>query len=357
MAERIKHYEILEQQVGEEAIVYKAWDPVFERHVAIKEPLPHLLKDRSFLESFLEEGTRLANINDENIVKFYTLIAQGEIDDKCYLVMEYVGQSLEDLLKFGPLDISASQNILRDVLGGLRAIHKAGLIHANIRPSNILVTPQKRAKITGLRVAWVRDQQSTVPISSAKYLPHEVLAGDGKIGPWSDLYSLGCVAYEMFLGSALFEAQFSTPVEKDLDEREIMDPRYREWHCDLSLKGKPLAKVDDRIREPLSAVVARLMEKAIDQRYRSAEEALRDLSSGVVQKETVVPREEKRRPPPTKVYDDEPKRTRVTVPAKGATRAITTEETTPNTFWQDFMIVLAVAMAGLFIVGVIIKLS
>jgi len=358
--ERIKHYEILEQQVGEETIVYKAWDPTFERHVAIKEPLPHLLKDRSFLDSFVEEGKRLANINDENVAKFYTLIAPGEVNDKCYLVMEYVGQSLEDLLKFGPLDIPTGRNILRDVLGGLKAIHKGSLVHANVQPGNILITPEKRAKISDLRIAWVRDQQSTVPISSAKYLPHEVLAGDGKLGPWSDLYSLGCVAYEMFLGTALFEAQFSTPVEKDLDAREIMDPRYREWHCDLSAKAKSLIKVDNRIPESLSTIVARLMEKDIAQRYQDAGQALRDLGSGrVVQEQRVAPEKTEFATGAklTQAYVPEEK-TRVAKPKDDATKiAPKGREPAESTFWQDVLIVFGVALMGLVIVAVMIKLS
>lgn len=356
MAERIKHYEIIEQQVGEETIVYKAWDPTFERHVAIKEPLPHLLKDRSFLDSFVEEGKRLANINDENVAKFYTLIAPGEVNDKCYLVMEYVGQSLEDLLKFGPLDVPTGRNILRDVLGGLKAIHKGSLVHANIQPGNILITPEKRAKISDLRIAWVRDQQSTVPISSAKYLPHEVLAGDGKLGPWSDLYSLGCVAYEMFLGTALFEAQFSTPIEKDLDAREIMDPRYREWHCDLNAKAKSLIKVDNRIPESLSAIVARLMEKDIAQRYQDADQALRDLGSGRVPEQKPALEPERKSSRPTEVYPKEGPTT-VAKPREDTTKPIVSKEQSESTFWQDFLIVFGVALLGLVIVAMMIQLS
>lgn len=358
MAEKIKQYELLEQRVGEETIIYKAWDPTFERHVAIKEPLPHLLKDRAFMESFVEEGKRLANINDDHIAKFYNLIPQGEVDDKCYLVMEYVGQSLEDLLQFGPLDVPAGQTILRDVLGGLKAIHRTGLVHANIRPGNILITPEHRAKMTDLRIAWVKDQQSTVPIRSAKYLPHEILAGDGKIGPWSDLYSLGCIAYEMFLGTALFEAQFSTPVEKRLDDREVMDPRYREWHCDISLRAKPLIRVDNRIPEGLSGLVSRLMEKDIAKRYQDADQALRDLRSGrVVEEEPAAVKTETKAGQPTQVYAPEAQ-TKVASPKREeATKVIAPKERSESTFWQDVLIVFGVALMGLVIVAVMIKLS
>lgn len=359
MADKIKHYEILEQKVTEDAIVYKAWDPVFSRHVAIKEPLPGLLHNTTFLNAFMEEGSRLAQINDPYVGKLYDLIPQGEIDEKCYLVLECLGESLENLLKAGPVDVPKGRTILIDALRGLSAIHKTGLIHANLCPSNILVTPEGRAKITDLRLARAVDREGTIPIGSAKYMAPEILSGRGSIGPWSDLYSLGCIAYETFLGSDEFKALVLAPSGKHLDEREIMDPRYREWHCDLSLKAKPLMKLNDKIPEVVSSSVAGLMEKSIEQRYRSADQALRDLASGAVKREveTAVPRAQTRHVQETQVYGGDAGRTRVTVGAESRTPPARTEGSAPRSFLQDFLIILAVTMLGLFIVAVIIKLS
>lgn len=275
MAEKIKRYEVRDQRQGEEAILYKAWDPLLQRHVTIKEPLPHLLGNSAYMESFLNEGKRLGGIDDENVAKFHELILPAQEGSKCYLVTEYVEKSVADLLRQGRVDAALVRNLLQDVLLGLKVIHEKGLVHANIRPTSVLVTPEGKAKITDLRIGGIADSGGMITAGAAKYLPHEILLGDGQVGPWSDLYSLGCLAYEMALGSSRFAAQFSTPGAGQDD-----DMRYREWHCDLSLKAKPLREIDSSIPEDLSALVARLMEKAIEKRYPSADEALGNL--GVV---------------------------------------------------------------------------
>lgn len=372
MADRVKHYEILEQQVQEDSILYKAWDTELERHVVIKEPLSHLLRDPSFLARLTEEANRLAQIDDENVVRLYSFIPQGEVNDKCYLVLEYVGESLETLMKRGPLNFDVTLNILKDALRGLRAIHTAGLIHANVRPTSIWLTSDGRAKMAEMHMAGGADREGTIPIGSAKYLPHEILAGDGSIGPWSDLYSLGCVGYEMLLGRERFEELIAPRAEKHLDEREVMDPRYREWHCDLSLKARPLAKLDGRIPQYMSEIVALMMEKETDQRYQTAEQVLRDLGNQGVSEERVAAgrmaphRVAAARPAPTQsprseatiAYNDAAEKTRVTaVAGEGATTALPAEEAVQSTFWQDLLVVLATAAIGLLIVGVIVRLS
>lgn len=352
MAETIAHYEIHEQQVGDEVITFKAWDPTIGRHVTIKEPLPHLLSDPAFIESFLEEGRRLANIQDDHVVTLYQTLSPGEVDDKCYLVLEYISQNVDDLLARGPVDVTRSRTILRDALAGLRAIHKAGLIHANVRPTSILVTPEGRAKMTDLRMAWTGKRKGTLSLSAMKYLPPELWQKDGRIGPWSDLYSLGCVAYELFVGGTRLKEEFCTPGDNYHDEQELSSSSYRSWHSDLSLSATPLQRVDKRIDPAVSAVVARLMEKATANRYQDADQALHDLGGDGGMSKTVVV---------GKGRSDEH-----TNGKEGGTRVVdvTSGHGTlikgaiqENPWWQDPLILAGAVLVGLVLMVLIIALS
>lgn len=379
MAEKIKikRYDVLEQQVGEESINYKAWDPLTQRRVTIKEPLPELLGRRSFLESFLNEANRLRAIDDEHVAKFYEVIPPTEAGGKCYLVTEYTGKSVEDLIHHGLVDPTVAEEILKDALSGLKAIHEAGLVHVNIRPSSILITAEGRAKIADLRIMPLKESDGTISVSSEKYLPHEILGGDGQIGPWSDLYSLGCVAYEMLAGSYQFESQFSATGSQD--------SRYRDWHCDLPVRAKSLKEIDYKIPDKLSAFVARLMEKGIDRRFRNADHALRNLGVGGAAEEAPeeVAEEKKAGPSPEAVAEGGEMKTQALfqvalgpadkaatpspAASEGRARRVVTpaRETLPRrkgakgaglgSFWQDFLIVLGVAIVGIILVLLILK--
>ncbi|MBI2989000.1 MAG: serine/threonine protein kinase [Deltaproteobacteria bacterium] len=379
MAEKmkIKRYDVVEQQAGEETINYKAWDPLTQKRITIKEPLPELLSRPSFLESFLAEGNRLRAINDEHVAKFYEMIPPAEVGGKCYLVTEYVGKSVEDLIHHGVVDIETGKEILKDALLGLKVIHQSGLVHGNIRPSSIMITPEGKAKITDFRISRLEEGGGFFSAGSEKYLPHEVLAGDGQIGPWSDLYSLGCVAYEMFAGSYQFDSQFSAVSGKE--------SRYRDWHCDLSARAKSLKEIDYKIAEDVSDFVARLMEKTIDRRFRNGDHALRNLvgeeapeeeASEAEKEKKVAPQPqvsaeqagemktqamfqvglgpaEKAAPSSEEAVD----RTRRKAPSREQAPARRTAAQAParSTFLRDSLIILGVAIVGIILVLLIIK--
>jgi serine/threonine-protein kinase len=346
MPDKIAQYEIQGQQVGEEVITYKAWDPTIGRMVTIKEPLLPLLQDRAFVDSFLEEGKRLATIQDDHVVTLYQILAPGEVDDKCYLVVEHLSESLDDRLARGPVDAATGRTILRDALSGLRAIHQAGLIHANIRPSSILLTPDGRAKIADLRTAWGGRRRGTLTLSAIKYLPPELLEKDGRVGAWSDLYSLGCVAYEMFVGSARFREALAA--HDGADEHEGAVAGYRAWHCDLSARATPLSELDRQMERAVSDVVARLMEKAIADRYQEAGQALRDLGdTKSVGKTVVVPQEER---DPIKEN-----RTRVVTPTGQGTGL--REVSSDQSWWSEPLILVGAGVLGLVLLVLILVLS
>lgn len=279
MQKQIGRYEVRTQQVGEKIIVYTAWDPTERRLVILKEPLPGLRQDSLFIKSFLEEGRQLQVIKSEQVARCYEIIPPGAIDndESCYLVLEYIKENLEDKLALGPIDPTAGRVILEDALKGLSAIHLAGGRLWNFRPSSLLITPEGRAKIGNLHAGRTSTGQNTLVMEVMPYTAPEVWSA-GNVGPWSDLYSLGWIAYEMFLGSGQFKEELRR-VADIFGEDNSLAALYRTWHCDESRSATPLSRLSKKIDSTVSKVVERLMEKNINARYHSADEALRDLTS------------------------------------------------------------------------------
>ena len=277
MSDSILQYEILEQESKEDVIATKAWDPAIRRHVTIKEPAPHLLQDKSFVENFVEEARRLAKIQDNNVGTVYEIVPPEQADGKCYLVLEYVEKSLDDIISAGPIDAASGRLILQGALEGLHAIHKAGIYHSNIRPSSILVNPEMQVKISDFRTSWIRTYRGTVELDAGKYTPHEVWTGAEKLGPWTDLYSLGCVIYELFVGTINYNECMNPAGPNEIARSVGFGPRFREWHCNTSLRAKPLSTLNTSVDLVLASVVDRMMYKDIRDRFHCAEEALHAL--------------------------------------------------------------------------------
>jgi serine/threonine-protein kinase len=198
--------------------VWRARDVLLNRSVAVKVLRSEFTGDPSFVSRFRAEAQHAAVLHHPNIAAVFDY---GEIDEQgerlAYLVMELVeGESLSTLLAREPrLDVPGTLNILRQTSAALAAAHAAGVIHRDVKPGNVLVTPDGVVKIADFGIAW---SASSVPltqtgqvIGTAHYLSPEQAAG-GKATPASDVYALGTVAYECLAGRRAFEGENSVQI-------------------------------------------------------------------------------------------------------------------------------------------------
>jgi len=195
--------------VGGMGEVWQATDTVIGRHVAIKILKDEYLGDPGFLERFRGEARHAALVNHEGIANVYDY---GEEDGSAYLVMELVpGEPLSSIIeREKTLSIDRVLDIVGQTAAALQAAHTAGLVHRDIKPGNMLITPEGRVKLTDFGIARIADQ---VPLTATgqvmgtvQYLSPEQASGHAA-NPSTDIYSLGIVAYECLAGKRPFSGE------------------------------------------------------------------------------------------------------------------------------------------------------
>ena len=202
---------------GGMAEVHVATDTRLGRTVAVKIMRADFATDSIFLERFRREAHSVAQMNNPNIVNIYdsgeeTVTTEtGEIEHLPYLVMEYVkGQTLRDILKVnGALSQRDAEQVMMGVLNALEYSHRMGIIHRDIKPGNIMISEQGVVKVMDFGIARAIDDsaatmtQSQGVVGTAQYLSPEQARGES-VDMRSDLYSAGCVLYEMLTGRPPF---------------------------------------------------------------------------------------------------------------------------------------------------------
>jgi eukaryotic-like serine/threonine-protein kinase len=243
--------------------VYRAHDAVLERQVAVKVLHPSLAGDAGFVERFRREARSAAGLNHANIVHVHDW---GAVDGVYFMVMEYVrGQSLRDVLNAeGLLASATAADVLVQVLAALDHAHRTGIVHRDVKPENIMLTPDGVAKVTdfGLARAYAdaRSTQAGTVTGTVQYLAPEQLQGE-PADPRTDLYSLGIVAYELLTGRVPFEGETQMAIAyRHLRERV---PRA--------------SARNPAVPAGLDGWVASMTEKDRELRPESAAEARRDL--------------------------------------------------------------------------------
>jgi uncharacterized protein (TIGR03067 family) len=237
---RIGHYEVL-QVLGRGGfgIVFRAFDEVLQRVVAVKVLAPQMAATSPARKRFLREAQSSAQVRHENVVQVYEVNEQP----LPYLVMEFIpGETLQQRLdRTGPLDVPEVLRIGRQIAEGLAAAHANGLIHRDIKPANVLIEggPQHRVRITDFGLARAADDasisQSGVVAGTPMYMAPDQAKGE-TFDHRADLFSLGSVLYAMLSGRPPFRATTTLAVLKRVAEdmprpiREII-PEVPEWFC------------------------------------------------------------------------------------------------------------------------------
>jgi len=247
---------------GGMADVYKAVDETLGRTVAVKVLHQRYADDPDFVQRFRHEASAAANLSHPAIVNIYDY---GVEAGTYYIVMELVrGTDLKQIVKQqGPLDPIKVAEYGAQVCAALSVAHGYGIIHRDVKPQNIVLMPDGGIKVMDFGIARAVDSDSTQTgsvLGTAQYVSPEQAQGQ-KLGPESDLYSLGVVLYELSTGRLPFEGE--TPVSVALRHVNDIAPTPR--------------SVNPHIPPALEAVILKAMQKDPTRRYRSAEEMRQDL--------------------------------------------------------------------------------
>lgn len=260
-----RRYRIIEEiGRGGMGCVFKAEDTELDITVALKIIRPHLSSNPRFIEQFKKEMLLARAISHENVIRIFDL---GEAPGVKYISMEYIkGENLKDFLHTsGTLAIETVINLARQVGEALKVAHAKGIVHQDLKPSNIMIDQSGRAYIMDFGLATaVYGAGAGRPGEGAgtpQYMSPEQAEGE-KTGPASDIYSFGTILYEMATGKPVFEAE--TRAE------------YKKKH--VSEKPVPPAKMNPHLSKPLERVILKCLNKNPAERYRTIADVLGDLS-------------------------------------------------------------------------------
>jgi serine/threonine-protein kinase len=213
---------------GGMAVVYRAYDRMLERHVALKILRENFSADQAFRERFHQEAKAAANLAHPNIVTIHDF---GLDAGRLFIVMEYLpGTNLKSILqRRGRLSVEESIGLMVQACAGVGYAHRAGLVHCDIKPHNLLITPDKRLKVTDFGIARALasiqpEEKMDVVWGSPQYFSPEQAAG-GPPSPASDVYSLGVILYEMLTGQLPFLASSSAELARQHREMPPIPPR------------------------------------------------------------------------------------------------------------------------------------
>jgi eukaryotic-like serine/threonine-protein kinase len=203
-------YEV-EELVGHGGMssVYKARDALLERHVALKILHEQYSNDEDFVERFKREARSVAQLQHPNIV---TVIDRGEEDGRQYIVFEYIdGENLKErVVRNGRLEVREALEIAVEVARGLAFAHEQGLVHRDVKPQNILLNGDGRAKVTDFGIARTVDvdgmTQTGTVLGTSNYIAPEQASGQ-RVDGQSDVYALGAVLYELLAGDVPFPGE------------------------------------------------------------------------------------------------------------------------------------------------------
>jgi hypothetical protein len=244
--------------------VWQAYDPVLQKHVAVKAPLTRRA-DRPPRTAFLHEARKAASLRHPAIVPVHDV---GEGADGWYIVSEFVeGDSLRARAGAGRLPFDQAARVVATVAGALHAAHLAGLVHRDVKPANILLDRAGNAYLTDFGLAIREDEQfaerSRVSGTLA-YMPPEQIRGDNHLlDGRADVYALGAVLYELLTARPPFRADTYDEYLELVQHREPWPPR----------------SIDPAVPVELERICLKCLAKAVKDRYRTAHDLAADLDA------------------------------------------------------------------------------
>lgn len=266
MISQLGRYEVLgELGQGAMGVVYKAKDPLIDRVVAIKTINLGLAMDEKeeYEGRFYQEAKAAGRLNHPNIVTIYDV---GKSGDVAYIAMEFLeGRELRDIMNEGGLlAVDQVLNIAAQVAQGLAYAHEHGIVHRDVKPSNIMVIRDGHVKITDFGIARMASSsvrtQTGMVLGSPKYMSPEQVMGKS-IDQRSDIFSLGVMLYEMLTGQAPFNGE---------NVNAIM-------YQTLNAVPPPPNLLNPAVPEMVNFIVAKALAKGLEDRYQNAQDFAVDL--------------------------------------------------------------------------------
>ena len=252
---------------GGMAVVYKAFDLTMQCEVAVKILKDEFVTNDELRRRFSNEAKAITVLNHPNIVKVFDV---GLGESVQYIVMEYIyGITLKEYIaQQKTVYWKEALHFIMQVLHALQHAHDNGIIHRDIKPQNIMLTPTGTIKVMDFGIARFqrdaggRTMAGNKAVGSVHYISPEQARGGEKTDPRSDLYSIGVMLYEMLTGSVPFDGD--TPVSIAMQH--------------IQNEAKPARQINERIPKGLEEIVTRAMQKEPELRYQSAAEMLKDLN-------------------------------------------------------------------------------
>jgi serine/threonine protein kinase len=264
------HYRIIEQiGAGGMGVVYRAHDEQLDRDVALKTLPPRTLTDEAARNRFRKEALALAKLDHPNIATVHEFGSQNGVD---FLVTAYIpGITLDTKLDSGPLPQAEAISLGIQLAQGLAVAHERGVIHRDLKPGNLRLTPDGRLKILDFGLARLIEPAGDVTLTASltqtqgvtgtlPYMAPEQLRGQ-KGDVRTDIWAAGAVLYEMATGQRPFKEQVATALAADIIHKAPPDPR----------------SLNANLSRELQAVIGKCLEKDPAKRYQSANELAFDL--------------------------------------------------------------------------------
>lgn len=251
---------------GAMATVFKAKQLSLDRLVAIKVLPRKYSENKQFIERFYAEGRAAAQLNHPNIVQAYDVGQAGEYH---YFVMEFVdGRTVyDDIVKLKRYPENDAIDVVIQMAEALGHAHAKGLVHRDVKPKNIMLTKEGVAKLADMGLARAITDKEAAEAEAGKafgtpyYISPEQIRGEVKIGPPSDIYSLGATLYHMVTGSVPFDGKNPSAV----------------MHKHLKAELTPPDQVNPKLSSGVSEVIEMMMAKSPRDRYQSCADLLVDL--------------------------------------------------------------------------------
>ena len=275
MAEdHIGRYRILEEIAsGAQGTVYRAFDLDARRLVAVKVLHPRLTGDESYLMRFRREASLTASVNHPNVVRIFDVGQQGDLH---YIALEFLPENLARLIEKEGLPVETAVAFAAQIADGLSAVDRLGIVHRDVKPENVLITPDGVPKVTDFGIARA-EGFSTLTLAgmmmgTPHYMSPEQARGE-RADARSDIYALGCVLYEMLTGEVPFEAE--TPLAV--------------LHKHIEEKPRSVRTLRADAPRAVAGVVATALAKDPADRFKSASEMAEALRAPVLESPQSAP--------------------------------------------------------------------
>ncbi len=260
---------------GGMGVVYEGWDPSLRRKVAIKVLNPAGLFDPRKVERFYREAKACARLRHRSIVSVYHV---GDEAGRPFIVMDFIeGETLSKRLKRG-LSPRLAIRMVRDIAGALAAAHDEDIVHRDVKPQNIMVDKDGQAFLTdfGLAVDTSGEEHDLTTsgelVGTILYMaPEQLRKDEGAIGPWTDIYALGAVLYQVACARPPFVGDHTLAIVNQHLREAPVSPR----------------RINGRVHPSLERIILRCLEKSPTDRFESAKELESELDRVLAEREVV----------------------------------------------------------------------